>query len=241
MQAGKGFAWILLLAVFWPCCLEAIDNIKIAYPSTSFTTVPIFAAIKHGHFQQEGIRADLIFMRPNISITALVNGQVDFTTVHGSIVRAAARGLPVKSLIVIADRPAYYLVAKTPIKSAGGLRGKTIGIPSLGGSVHLMTKELVAQSRLDPDKEVAMIIGDHNTSLQALQAGNVDAVVISVPWQTVAEKAGFHKVVYFGEVMRLPMAGLGATDDSITRRPDLLKRTVRATLRAIDFVRDATR
>lgn len=104
----------------------------------------------------------------------------------------------------------------------------------------MMTKELVAQSRVDPDKEVAMIVtGDHNTSLQALQAGNVDAVVISVPWQTVAEKAGFHKVVYFGEVMRLPMAGLGATDDSITRRPDLLKRTVRATLRAIDFVRDA--
>ena len=66
----------------------------------------------------------------------------------------------------------------------------------------------------------------------------LNAVVISVPWQTVAEKAGFHKVVYFGEVMGLPMAGLGATDDSITRRPDLLKRTVRATLRAIDFVRD---
>ena len=49
--------------------------------------MPIFAAIKHGHFQQEGIRADLIFMRPNISITALVNGQVEFTTVHGPLSR----------------------------------------------------------------------------------------------------------------------------------------------------------
>ena len=43
----------------------------------------------------------------NISVTALVNGQVEFATVHGSVVRAAARGLPVKSLMVIADRPAY--------------------------------------------------------------------------------------------------------------------------------------
>lgn len=217
----------------------AADTIRIAYPSTSFTTVPIVAAIKHGHFKQEGIRAELIFMRPNISITALVNGQVEFATVHGSVVRAAARGLPVKSLMVIADRPAYFLVTKAMVKSIPALKGKTIGIASLGGSVHLMTKELFAQSGLDPDRDVSMVVtGDHNTSILAMQAGNVDAVVIAVPWQTVAAKAGFHNLTYLGDALRLPMAGLGAADESMKKRPDLLKRAVKSTLRAIDFVRD---
>jgi NitT/TauT family transport system substrate-binding protein len=217
----------------------AADAIRIAYPSTSFTTLPIVAAIKHGHFQQEGIRAELIFMRPNISVTALVNGQVEFATVHGSVVRAAARGLPVKSLMVIADRPAYFLVTKAIVKSIPALKGKTIGIASLGGSVHLMTKELFAQSGLDPDRDVSMVVtGDHNTSILAMQAGNVDAVVIAVPWQTVAAKAGFHNLTYLGDALRLPMAGLGAADESMKRRPDLLKRAVKSTLRAIDFVRD---
>jgi NitT/TauT family transport system substrate-binding protein len=217
----------------------AADAIRIAYPSTSFTTLPIVAAIKHGHFQQEGIRAELIFMRPNISVTALVNGQVEFATVHGSVVRAAARGLPVKSLMVIADRPAYFLVTKSMVKSIAALKGKTIGIASLGGSVHLMTKELFAQSGLDPDRDVSMVVtGDHNTSILAMQAGNVDAVVIAVPWQTVAAKAGFHNLTYLGDALRLPMAGLGAADESMKRRPDLLKRAVKSTLRAIDFVRD---
>lgn len=230
---------LLLFYLFLAVKALASDTIRIAYPSTSFTTIPIVAAIKQGHFQQEGIRAELIYMRPNISLTALVNAQVDFVTVHGSVVRAAARGLPVKSLMVIADRPAYFLITKTMLKAVAELKGKTIGIASLGGSVHLMTKELVAQNGLDPDRDVAMIVtGDHNTSILAMQAGNVDAVVVAVPWQTVAVKAGFQKSVYFGDAMRIPMAGLGASDESIKKRPELLKRAVRATLRGIDFVRD---
>lgn len=232
-------ALLLLCILCFPIPGVAADAIRIAYPSTSFTTVPIVAAIKHGHFQQEGIRAELIFMRPNISITALVNGQVEFATVHGSVVRAAARGLPVKSLMVIADRPAYFLVTKAMVKSIPALKGKTIGIASLGGSVHLMTKELFAQSGLDPDRDVSMVVtGDHNTSILAMQAGNVDAIVIAVPWQTVAAKAGFHNLTYLGDALRLPMAGLGAADESMKKRPDLLKRAVKSTLRAIDFVRD---
>jgi NitT/TauT family transport system substrate-binding protein len=155
------------------------------------------------------------------------------------VVRAAARGLPVKSLMVIADRPAYFLVTKAIVKSIPALKGKIIGIASLGGSVHLMTKELFAQSGLDPDRDVSMVVtGDHNTSILAMQAGNVDAVVIAVPWQTVAAKAGFHNLTYLGDALRLPMAGLGAADESMKKRPDLLKRAVKSTLRAIDFVRD---
>jgi NitT/TauT family transport system substrate-binding protein len=232
-------ALLLLCILCFPIRGVAADAIRIAYPSTSFTTVPIVAAMKHGHFQQEGIRAELIFMRPNISITALVNGQVEFATVHGSVVRAAARGLPVKSLMVIADRPAYFLVTKAMVKFIPALKGKTIGIASLGGSVHLMTKELFAQSGLDPDRDVSMVVtGDHNTSILAMQAGNVDAIVIAVPWQTVAAKAGFHNLTYLGDALRLPMAGLGAADESMKKRPDLLKRAVKSTLRAIDFVRD---
>ena len=68
--------------------------------------------------------------------------------------------------------------------------------------------------------------------------GLVDAAVISLPWQTVAEKAGLQKLAYFGDTMRLPMAGLGTSDDHIAKKPDLLRRAVRATLRGIDFLRD---
>lgn len=238
-KAGWLFALILFSIVCPACRSEAIDDIRIAYPSTSFTTMPILAASKYGLYQHEGLRPELIFMRPNISVTAVVTGQVDFATAHGSIVRAAAQGMPVKSLMVVADRPAYYLVARPSINSVAALRGRSVGIASLGGSVHLMTKEFLAQNNLDGDKNVVLVVtGDHSTSIQALQNGHVDAAVLSVPWQTVAEKAGFRKLAYFGDVMRLPMAGLGASDENIAKKPDLLRRSVRATLRGIEFLRD---
>lgn len=222
-----------------PSRAAALDTIRIAYPSTSFTTMPILAARKFGLYQQEGLRPELIFMRPNISITALVTGQVEFATVHGSIVRAAAVGMPVKSLMVVADRPAYYLVARSGTNSVAALKGKSVGIASLGGSVHLMTKDFFAQNNFDADRQVSLVVtGDHNTSIQAIQNGLVEAAVISVPWQTVAEKANLQKLAYFGDVMRLPMAGLGASDENIAKKPDLLRRAVRATLRGIEFLRD---
>ncbi|HZH85281.1 MAG TPA: ABC transporter substrate-binding protein [Phototrophicaceae bacterium] len=233
-------ALIVCSTVCRPWRLEAIDNIRIAYPSTSFTTMPILAASRFGLYEQEGLRPELIFMRPNISVTAVVTGQVEFATAHGSIVRAAAQGMPVKSLMVVADRPAYYLVARQGVNNVGALRGRSVGIASLGGSVHLMTKEFLAQNNLDADKNVALVVtGDHSTTIQAMQNGHVDAAVISVPWQTVTEKAGFRKLAYFGDVMRLPMAGLGASDENIGKKPDLLRRAVRATLRGIDFLKDA--
>jgi len=201
--------------------------------------MPILAASKFGLYEQEVLHSELIFMRPNISVTAVVTGQVEFATVHGSIVRAAAQGMPVKALMVVADRPAYYLVARAGVNSVGALRGRTVGIASLGGSVHLMTKEFLMQNNLDADKNVALVVtGDHNTTIQAMQNSHVDAAVISVPWQTVAEKAGFRKLAYFGDVMRLPMAGLGASDENIVKKPDLLRRAIRATLRGIDFLKE---
>lgn len=232
-------ALIVCASIIEPPRSAALDSIRIAYPSTSFTTMPILAARKFALYQQEGLRAELIFMRPNISVTAVVTGQVEFATVHGSIVRAAAVGMPVKSLMVVADRPAYYLVARSGVSAVAGLRGKAVGIASLGGSVHLMTKDFFTQNNLDPDKQLSLVVtGDHNTSIQAIQNNLVEAAVISVPWQTVAERAGLQKLAYFGDAMRLPMAGLGASDENIAKKPELLLRAVRATLRGIDFLRD---
>jgi ABC-type nitrate/sulfonate/bicarbonate transport system substrate-binding protein len=125
------------------------------------------------------------------------------------------------------------------VKSVNALKGRSVGVISLGGSVHLMTKEFFARNRLDPDKDIGIVVtGDHHASIQALQAGRVDSIVIAIPWHTVAEKSGFHTLAYFGDIIRMPMAGLGTNDDNINKRPELVKRTLRATLKAIDFVKD---
>lgn len=229
---------VLLLWFFSFGSVAAEEAVKIGYPSTSYTTIPIVMTVRQGFFGQEGLRVELIRMAPSISVTALVNNQVEFVTVQGSVVRGAARGLPIKSVAIIADRPVYYLVGKGSLSSVSALRGKTIGLNSLGGSAHLMTKELIAHYGLNPDKDVSMIVsGDHKTSIQAVQVGKVDAIVVPVPWQGIAKRFGMQVVAYYGDVLQMPMGGLGASDEYIQKKGETVKRVLRATLRGISFLR----
>ena len=81
-RTARLLATFLIVMIWQPKASPAIDNIRIAYPSTSFTTLPFLAASKFGLYQQEGLRPELILMRPNISVTAVVTGQVEFATAH---------------------------------------------------------------------------------------------------------------------------------------------------------------
>jgi ABC-type nitrate/sulfonate/bicarbonate transport system substrate-binding protein len=235
MRHVLGVLFFLLSSV---AAVAAQESIKIGYPSTSYTTLPIITAIRNGFFGQEGLQVELIRMAANISIISLVNNQVEFVTAQGSVVRGAARGLPIKSVAVIADRPVYYLVARGNLSSINALRGKTIGLNSLGGSLHLMTRELLAHYRLDPDKDVTIIVsGDHRSSIESANVGRTDATVVSVPWQSVAKKVGLKVVAYYGEVLQMPLGGLGASDDYIQKKGDTVRRVLRATLKGIGFIR----
>ncbi len=231
---------LLLLSLF--STLEAADRVRIAYPSTSYSTIPIVIARREGFYNQEGLNTELVRIQPNIGITALVNGEVEFATTQGSVVRAAAKGIPLKSVAIIADRPVYYLVARPAFTSMASLKGKNkpiIGINSLGGSVHMITKELLAHFGLSPDRDVAIIVsGDNQTSLQAVQLGRIDATLIPIPWQTQAKKLGLKVLSYAGDFVQVALGGIGASDKLIQKRPDLVKKFIRSTLRGIAFVRD---
>jgi ABC-type nitrate/sulfonate/bicarbonate transport system substrate-binding protein len=233
--------FLLFLLVFAPT-VWALEPVKIAYPSTSYTTMPIVVGLREGFFDQEALSLKLIRIRASISITALINGEIDFTTAQGSVVRAAARGIPVKSVAILADRPAYFLVAKPGIASMESLKGtgkKIIGVNSLGGSIHIITKEILIQYGVNPDKDVAIIVtGDQQTSLQAVQLGRIDATLVSMPWQSEAKKLGFNILAYTGEVLQMPLGGIGTTESLIQRKADLVKKVIRATLKGTAFLRE---
>jgi ABC-type nitrate/sulfonate/bicarbonate transport system substrate-binding protein len=56
-------------------------------------------------------------MNFNVAMSALINGEVDYTMIFGSVVRAAMRGIPVKVVAVLIDSPPYALISKPELKS----------------------------------------------------------------------------------------------------------------------------
>jgi ABC-type nitrate/sulfonate/bicarbonate transport system substrate-binding protein len=89
----------LLLLVSFFCYgqpLYAADKIRIGVTNPNMTFLSARIAVTHGFFKQEGLEAEVIQMRVPVMITAISTGDLDYTMVFGSVVRAALRGLPVK-------------------------------------------------------------------------------------------------------------------------------------------------
>ena len=53
--------------------------------------------------------------------------------------------------------------------------------------------------------------------------------------------AGLKVVAYYGDVLRMPLGGLGTSDEFILKRGDTLKRVLRGTLKGIGFLRQKDR
>ena len=60
--------------------LTGLDKVRVATWSPSVGSFPYFFAHKKGFYQSEGIDAEIIFVRANIAITALVTDEVEFVT-----------------------------------------------------------------------------------------------------------------------------------------------------------------
>ena len=51
------------------------------------------------------------------------------------------------------------------------------------------------------------------------------------------EREGFRQILFVGDLIPLPLAGLGTTPEKIRKQPDEVQRLVRATLRGIHYAR----
>jgi len=86
--------------------------------------LPSGLAVKRGFFREEGLEAEVIRMNGNVAITALANGDTDYTMIFGSVVRAAIRGLPMKVVASLIDGSTHALITRSDFKTAWDLKGE---------------------------------------------------------------------------------------------------------------------
>jgi ABC-type nitrate/sulfonate/bicarbonate transport system substrate-binding protein len=78
-------------------------------------------------------------------------------------------------------------------------------------------------------------IGDAPVRMQALISGAVDAICVSPPHDLLLKRMGFPALAGPPEV-GLPVAGMFASDRLIKENPQLVKRTLKALLRAHQYI-----
>jgi ABC-type nitrate/sulfonate/bicarbonate transport system substrate-binding protein len=91
---------------------------------------------------------------------------------------------------------------------------------------------------LEPDKDVKIIVtGESPTRLAALKAGAIDATPIDVAFAMKAEEEGFNRLLYLGDIIDLPLSGIGVTDEKIVKDREQIKKVIRASLKGTRFMK----
>ena len=239
MKAIAKLPILIAIVIFLGAPAMALDRIRVAVSNPNMPNLTVAMAQKNGLFKDEALEAEIIRMNPNVAITALATGDVDYCQLFGAVVGGAIAGLPVRIVAGFLDNWPMTLIAQPELKALKDLKGKTLGISSFGATPDVAARMMIKQAGIDADKEIKILaLGSDAARLMALKQRVVDVVVISPPADTQMEKQGYRILARAYELFSFPYLGLGTHTRKIKEKPDEIRRVIKATIRANRFIRD---
>jgi len=143
---------------------------------------------------------------------ALGNGAVDVAVVTlDSVLRMREAGQQLRVLLVLDESAgADAVIAQPEIKDVHGLRGKRVGVDVRGVGAYLLVNALEEAKMTLEDVQVVPLIQPEMED--AMQSGQVAAVVVSEPWLTRLRQNGLHRV-YDSNQLNTPILRLIVTTE----------------------------
>jgi NitT/TauT family transport system substrate-binding protein len=215
----------------------AQEKIRIAPSSPGLSAWPVHLAAQEKFFAREGLDVEIIVMRTNVGIAALVTGSVDFTTAGGSAMRAAVNGAPLRMVLNTNKKADLWILSQKNIQRVEDLRGKMVGVGGNWGTQFYLVLE--ALKHYGSDKDVQLVsTGDVAAGYLSLQQGSIPAVALTPPYSILAKRQGYRDLVRTGDVVAVsPTTGLVTTKEKIEREPQRMRRVLRALMKAVDYAR----
>jgi NitT/TauT family transport system substrate-binding protein len=211
---------------------------RIAIVSRSTLDMPFFVARDRGFFREEGLEPEIILMRASLTVQALLGGSIDFGTATGTAVSAVVNGADVRVVLAMSDTPSFDLITHPSITTVQQLRGKKIGIAGIGGLTEILARQILIANQVPPDQVTFLPLGASDVTYASLKAGVIEATMLQIPQTFLAQDEGFRKLASGADVYRVVQGGLTTTKAAISERPELVTKTIRATLRAVRLIRN---
>jgi NitT/TauT family transport system substrate-binding protein len=205
---------------------------------TGASALPFVMAEKKGLFKKEGLNAATVIMQNAVVVNGVLSRNLDYGSTIANFIGAAKGGLPVRVVMALMDGSDHVLVSTAGIKRVEDLKGKRIGISSFGGAPHNQTAIILRKFGLNPEKDVTFLqIGGGTARYMAMESGSIQATMLVPPLNKVAREKGYNELLFFNDVMRVPLSGLSVHVDKIKEKPDEIVRMIKAVLAGIEYVR----
>ena len=217
---------------------QQLQTVNMAVPARSFQMVIYPIAQQKGYMKEEGLDERVIFVAPTTSIQAMLGGDVHFTGAGSSALVSVARGnTPLKVVLATNDRVLQWLVTKPEIASPKDLKGKRIATTGVAAIATFMARQVLTKHGLDGNKDVSYLDVGQGNQLAALLGGGFDAAILSVEQRYVALDKGMREMFFMGNEVKNSWGTLATTDKLIKENPKMIGGFVRATIKAMRYMR----
>jgi NitT/TauT family transport system substrate-binding protein len=236
-------ATFLILSIWIaPCDAQGpkLEDLRVSFASFGVIYYPHFIARELGFYREEGFNVDWIAMPGGLATKALISGDIQFSTSSGSSLNASLRDIKLKVVYVNLDRPLYRLLTwRDDIRKVTDLRGKGIGVASRGDTMEGSANLLLRKYGMDPVRDVIWVALGTNGRVTSLIAKTVDSAVLGFADSRLLQTRGYpvHEVANIGKEIKMLYTGLATSEDLLVKRPDLVRRFIRATVKGREFLK----
>jgi NitT/TauT family transport system substrate-binding protein len=217
-------------------------TLTAAIIGVSVSIWPAIVADQKGFFAEEGVKVDFISSGASarsLQQVAAGSAEIGSSSMVDSI-RAIGGGAKVKIFLNSLAVGTHSLVAAKTVKTVSGLRGKRVMTGGPGDITNLWWGAVARHFGLDPAKDVDLVFSGATTArLAALEAGAIDATVLSTPQSFQAIQDGWTDLgpvaPYLGE---FPMMIWHVNEAWAHANPKLLAAFIRAHNKAVRYMSD---
>jgi ABC-type nitrate/sulfonate/bicarbonate transport system substrate-binding protein len=237
-------ALILLAMSAFASTASAADKLRIgkAVPF-AWTFTPIEVGIEARIFAKHGLELTVTGFAGDARMQqGLVSDSIDMSLGSGPGMGFLAKGVPAKAVAAMAGAPmnmSMVVSYDSPIRTLDDIKGKKIGITTVGSLTDWLLKRVVADKKWAPTDVTAVTVGGMDSTKAALKTGQIDGVVIALELGYALEAAKEWRVIS----LLAPFAPdfhthvIFARDELIARKPELVERFLRGWFETIGFMR----
>jgi NitT/TauT family transport system substrate-binding protein len=216
----------------------APTKIAFGFAAMNARVTPLWAAKEEGFFAKNDVDGEPIFVRgaPTLN-AALLSGDLQAGYTGGTAVMGAAvGGADFKILAVLTNKVTYDLVARRGIKNIEELRGKQIGVTSIGGTNWMGTILGLERLGLEPTRDNInfIVAGDDSVRTQGILAGALDATAVDGVYSRILREKGLPVLAEFSP-LKIPItsASLVFPNAFIQKSPRVIESLLKAIVEGI--------
>ena len=154
---------------------KPLKKIRVGVPSVGMGNIIIFVTKEGKLFEKYGLDAEVItVMGSGIGSKALISGNLDIIPIATpTVIAANLAGADMAILAHTMPAVVHALMVRPDIKTPEDLKGKKIGVSSLGSLTDFLVRSIAKKKGLNPDRDITLITtgGSDTERVMALKAG----------------------------------------------------------------------